>query len=1740
MASTQAQLRGLKSWVSRKSKDLITLVKDHESKRRLASVSSVKYVLDEFDKQFDKYASLYLDSAAALNEEQFEIHMQEFYSFEEDVKASRFRAAELVDALTMPEPLPPNLPASGLFAPPSSAGALSTAGVAGGTAPSSQSHTLPRLSLPRFGGNPIEWTTFWERFTAAVDETDLPKVTKFTYLQSLLDGEASSCIRGLAVTAAHYDDACELLKKRFGRTERIIFSHLQALLTVSVPEGKLKAGTLRQLYDELQGHVRSLEALKVDGTTYGVVLTPLLVSRLPTSIRLEWSRDAEGHESDLQWLLNFLKQEIERRERCDTFAEPEAKAKGNSEKKKTSPATVSALHAGAAQTQCDLCSQDHPTDRCHQLKNKSPDDRFRRLKRAGLCFVCMTKGHMARDCTSRCEQCGGSHHRLCCKGQMTGGSTSNVEPVLSNAVNQQSVQTVLQTVKVLVNSGGRAVPATALLDSGSDRSYITKALVDRVKPRRLGSVKSHVSVFGSSEPSRERTCNVFECSLSNAQSSECFLLKCVEVPSICAPMQRRRVWVNDLRNLHPLMLADDYTADRCVTLDILIGLDAYHQVLKGETLYLTDSLVAQHSLFGWVLSGSVPGAPDPQPGLQLLCSDGISSSLIRSSWDLESIGLKDSLHEDDPSLTKFEETIRHDGVRYEVSLPWNGRQDQLKDNFASAEKRLFGLERRLRGSDLAGEYDAALDKFEAEGFVEEVTSRGGPISGPHFYMPHRPVVREDSSTTRIRPVFDASATDSSGLSLNDCLYAGPSLNPCLVDVLLRFRRWSVALTADISKAFLQIKVRPEDRDVHRYLRRGADGVLRVLRFERVPFGNKASPFLLNATVHHHLQLQQPSVVVEELKSNLYVDDWLSGADTEDQAQRMFVEAREIMLAAGMPLVKWGSNRQEFLASVCPESGLRTLPHSGKILGVLWSEKTDCFHFDGAYVPNDVMPTKRIVLSAIARLFDPLGLMTPFVTRAKIVFQEAWRLGLEWDAPLPDPLASVFSNWLEDLVQLRGWRIPRRLSVDLAWSDLGDVEVHTFCDASEKAFGAAVYLSYRTDAGRHVSLIISRARVAPLKRVTLPRLELIGALVASRLSKTVCTALKIPDEVPRFFWTDSMVALGWIRGDASRWKQFVANRVQEIQDVTDPMSWRHCPGLLNPADLLTRGVSAAVLMSSPVWLRGPDIDHLMTLAEPVDISAVVCSLPDLCLSAGDCSPPDPVIDLNRFSCLQKAYAARAWVQRFVDNCHLPLSERVFGALSTHELCRAELAVLRDVQHTAFYSELALLRNGSTVSKKSPIWKLTPYIDDNGLLRVRGRLDRSQLSFEARHPLILPKGHFSLLFVRFLHVQLKHAGVSEMMAHVRATHWIVGLRCIVKRVKRECLRCQRFDSRECNQTCAPLPAGRVNPAPPFSIVGVDFAGPLYCEDVPGRKYYICLFTCAVVRAVHLELTPSLSLDAFLQAFRRFCARRGCPSHVYSDNASTFKGADTLIRKVMAHSAPEWHFIVPGSPWWGGFWERLVRSVKTALRKSVGGAHLSHAELETVLQEIESCINSRPLTHVDSDLVLTPAHFLTGRLGYVKLNLAPSPSLHVMGEDLEQLHLAREKCLNVFWTKWTNEYLKGLPHLVSRFKRHGAPKIGSIVLIKEDNVPRFRWPLGVIEDIFPGRDGLVRALRIRTQTGVYTRPLQKVFDLEMCCAPKDVPPSELQGESVELQARSDDSQTTRFFRPRRTIRPPDRLDL
>jgi hypothetical protein len=271
-------------------------------------------------------------------------------------------------------------------------------------------------------------------------------------------------------------------------------------------------------------------------------------------------------------------------------------------------------------------------------------------------------------------------------------------------------------------------------------------------------------------------------------------------------------------------------------------------------------------------------------------------------------------------------------------------------------------------------------------------------------------------------------------------------------------------------------------------------------------------------------------------------------------------------------------------------------------------------------------------------------------------------------------------------------------------------------------------------------------------------------------------------------------------------------------------------------------------------------------------------------------------------------------------------------------------------------------------------------------------------------IIPKCHLAILIIRNQHILLKHAGVGTLVSSLRGSYWIIGIRRLAKAVKKACIPCQRIDVRHCNQPVAPLPGLRIKEAPPFAVSGLDYAGPLFCRDQPGRKLYILLFTCAVVRALHLELCESMNLSDFLLGFSRFASRRGLPTAIYSDNAKTFIAAKYEMRKMYNDQAPQWKFIVPRSPWWGGYWERLVGSVKTALKKSLGNKSLTRVELETSLCEVEACINSRPLTFVgdsvDALTPLTPSHFLIGRnSGFaVKLNedLGKDPG-KVTSEDL-----------------------------------------------------------------------------------------------------------------------------------------------
>ena len=485
------------------------------------------------------------------------------------------------------------------------------------------------------------------------------------------------------------------------------------------------------------------------------------------------------------------------------------------------------------------------------------------------------------------------------------------------------------------------------------------------------------------------------------------------------------------------------------------------------------------------------------------------------------------------------------------------------------------------------------------------------------------------------------------------------------------------------------------------------------------------------------------------------------------------------------------------------------------------------------------------------------------------------------------------------------------------------------------------------------------------------------------------------------------------------------------------------------------------------------------------------------SCPDSSPgdvPAQVIDIDRFGSLTRATRVMGWALRFIGNAR-GTSRCCERDLTGVEMDSARNTLFRLVQAESFPAEVTALKRGNEISVRSPLTRLSPFLS-SGLLRVRGRLQFSDLSYEEKHPIILPRGHLAYLLVQEQHQLLHHAGVGTLLTAVRSEFWVLGLRAIARRVVGGCLACRWQDARAGSEQTAPLPRDRATRAPPFAVTGIDFAGPLFSVDFPRKKLYFCLFTCAVTRAVHLEMTESLSLQHFMMAFRRFAARRGVPSTVYSDNATTFKGADVLLRKYFGRLSPCWKFIVPLSPWWGGWWERLVRSVKVALRKSLGRRCLTRAELETVLCEIEACINSRPLTFQgdspDCPGPLTPNHFLIGRSVGFQAKVAEDTSA-VTPRVLNDRARICEMRMSKFWAVWTAEYLRNLPPAV-RGKGQGTLEVGSPVLVHEVGTPRLKWDLGVVTRVLPGRDGLVRSAEVRTRGGLRTRAVQRLHSLEV----------------------------------------------
>lgn len=1632
---------------------------------------------------------------------------------------------------------------------------------------------LPKLVMQKFSGEICEWQGFWSQYETTIHETEhLSKTDKFSYLKSFLSGTAASAVAGLALSDANYDIAIDLLKKRFGRKDLVINAHMNKLLNMTPVKRANDVSALRKLHDDCEIQVRSLDALGVASDTYGSLLCPILLKMIPEEIALEFTKSEEENVLKAKELMKFLKLEVESRERTvnltqktDVSKNDWRNANSTSERRTRKPnsgnmaSSAAAFHTSLNHSDCLFCGKpDHRSSECNE---STVDVRREKLKRLGRCFVCLGPRHIARNCRAQgieCAQCGRRHHKTVCNAQQS-NPTRDTTTDTDTAQAQCSVApgggkaVLLQTATIWIDAPRQSQIAKCLLDGGSQRSFIREDISKALNLPVVGTEVIKLHVFGSTNPKRMIARKV-KANLRNLKTNMSVQVELLETPSVCSsPIRMASEEIRHSLEADGLQVADHPVRGlEQESLGLLIGGDYYWDIVTGQTKRLENGLVAVESKFGWLIQGtvsipvmSVTTETVDVNILHLSVDEGQAlSDQLRSFWETESLGITDiKQNPETDALWKFEQSVKHHEGRYEVSLPWRNDSINLASNYSTARNRLNGLIKRFHNNDeLYTQYDGVIQEYLAEGIVEEVPNV--ETENQVYYLPHHPVIKENRTTTKLRIVFDASSHEKDSRSLNECLHTGPNLNPDLLSVLIKFRQHRVAMMADITKAFLQIGLNERDRDVLRFLwfrekpTPNSEPKLATLRMTRVPFGASSSPFLLAATIRHHLKKYEKKYPdeIKMLDQCLYVDDLITGADNVETALKLSQTAKEIMSNASMKLCKWNTNSSELRHEWKQRNDEETVeikgPNPLKVLGITWNRDTDKFMFETneliEFLQNK-KDTKRGVLQTSARIFDPVGFLSPFTIRVKCLFQEIWERGISWDDELPFDIMQTWHQWCAEITHLKNITVPRRYDSDGNDNENEmcekpvQCEVHVFTDASEKAYCAAAYLRCVKQNGEcTASLIASKTKVAPLKKMTIPRLELMAALIGARLGKFISNNLNISDN-DMHYWTDSMITFHWIRSSSKQWKPFVENRVSEIQSLTSPENWKHCIGKENPADHGTRGMSARALQEDALWWHGPewlkDCTHDQETESQVTnendevMEYVVQNTKTDTQIDPDCKMTQ-LFDLKKYSRLNRVLRITAWIKRFVHNART--QNKRTGELCTEEIQQAEQHWIKQTQSDNFSQEIDSLLKKKDMNRHSKLLSLKPFLDESGILRVGGRLQEANWSFNQKHPYILPsKSRFSKLLIIKAHETVMHLGLQATLNQLRETYWILKSRQMTKSCVTRCLVCRRARAKAGEQVSAPLPKERINEAPAFEITGVDFAGPVYVKP-DNKKAYIALFTCAVTRAVHLELVSDLTTDAFLLAFKRFIARRGICSVIYSDNAKTFKRAekdlklmwtmmkDSKLQELFTDKRITWKYIVERAAWWGGMWERLVRTVKTCLRKILGRSYLQFEELQTLICEVEAVINSRPLSYLHTDSSepspLTPAHFLTGQR-ITTLPSYPQSESSVRNTSATQLNKRlryRQRLSTEFWNRWKKEYLMELrsAHHVSTALNPSIPfKIGDVVLIHDSIQPKHMWKMGRIDETFMGRDGKIRSCAIRIPSGiVLRRPVQLLYPLEV----------------------------------------------
>ncbi|XP_073764219.1 uncharacterized protein [Danio rerio] len=1389
---------------------------------------------------------------------------------------------------------------------------------------------------------------------------------------------------------------------------------------------------------------------------------------------------------------------------------------------------------------CPFCDTiNHYMNQCSNFKLLTKQQVENWIKMGHRCWRC-GRSHPTSKCTlkAKCKQCERRHLEVLHDVNTNSDSSrtcnireshSSTDPVSSTSQTlyldrpTSGKQVLLKLSRVVIRNGDRSLETYAVLDDGLERTILLHEAAQRlglqgtIEDLALRTVRQEVhtirgnsvsfTIAPASQP--DRSFQVFGAFTAKG-------LGLVKHTYPITELQQKHGYLRDLP-LHAINQAQPL---------VLIGSDYPHLITPVEPVILGSKggPAAVHTRLGWTLQGPsriLCSQLQPQECFFVSCAkpDSELFNQVENLWKLDILPYRSDKvvtrsRQDAEAIRILEEKtvrINVEGVkRYATPLLWkeslpplNAPKEAVLPLLRSAEKRLS------KEPKLTNIYNTEIQKLQQAGYITLPTTEECGLSSHSWYIPHH-IVHHNGKN---RIVFNCSF-EYQGQSLNENLLPGPTLGPSLLGVLLRFREHPIAVCSDVRGMFHQVRLLDEDKPFLKFLWR--DGITSepptIYQWAVLPFGTTCSPCCAVFALQSHAGiLESTDDVRQTVERNFYVDNCLKSISDVEQAKQLVNRLQNHLSEGGFELRQWASNDPtviDHFPSELKSKGSEIWLSQGttnpleQTLGLIWNCQSDTL----AYKPfqeDKGEITMRKIYRTLAKQYDPLGYLIPFTTRAKIIVQLLWNKKRGWDDPcLPADLLAAWEEWENELPHLAQITLPRCYS-GIVQQPIKHRSVHIFCDASERAYGSVAYLSTEDDQqNTQIAFLAARSRVAPKRQLSIARLELCGALTGAQLGAVL--KRELTQEIHHFvYWTDSTTVLAWLQSDSCRYKVFVGVRVSEIQELSDPGSWHYVDSSTNPADDITRGLTLTQLTQDNRWRQGPafltqpkcnwpKVPERQTPDEDSELRKLTF--------CGTLNETPVIPDVQQFSSYQEL------LDNTVKSLHGAAEKgQPPNANDYHD---AELTLLRHCQMHDFPKEFALLKEGKPVPNSSQLSGLAPeYDQDSNLIRVGGRLRRCEsLTKDILHPVVLnPTNPVVTLLIKHYDAKLLHSGPGRVYAELRRKFWILRGREAVKKHQRCCPECQKWRGRPVIPKMSDIPPSSLRLfKPPFYSTGVDCFGPLMIKI--GRrteKRWGIVYKCLTTRAVSLDLLDHMDTDSFLLSLRRFTARRGRPYELLSDQGTNFRGGNTeleeafkemqpLLRDQLAKEQIRFRFNPPSAPHFGGSWEREVRSVKTALRTTLGAQIVTEEVLRTVLVEVEGILNSRPLGYVSSDVAdpdpVTPNSLLMGR---------PDSSLpQVVYPESDLLSRKRWRHSQIlsdhFWKHFVHDFLPTLQARQKWKQERDNITVGTVVLIADEQLPRALWRVGTVSSIIPSPDGRVRTAVIKVKEHTYTRPVAKLIRL------------------------------------------------